>query len=153
MVRLTRLSTKKLGEILLEGGIIDREKLDHALEEQKKSHELVGEVLVRLGHVTEQDIARCLAMQFALPYLNVARYDVNRDVLVRFPAPMLLEHQCIPLDQIGQVVIMAIGGPIDPKVLEQFERVAGTEVHLYVSAASEIERALDKYLTEKETAS
>lgn len=149
MVRLTRLSSKKLGELLLEGGLLDKDRLDHALQEQAKSHELLGEVLVRLGYVTELDIARSLAMQFALPFLNVSQYDVNRDVLARFPPSMLMEHQCLPLDQIGQIVILAIGGPIDAKVMEQFERVAGCEVHLYVSTAAEIEKALDKYLAER----
>jgi len=145
MARLTRISNKKLGEILLEGGLIDEDKLNEALDEQKASGELLGEVLVRLGHVTEQDIARTIATQFAMPYIDVSQYDIPEDVLSILPAERLIEYQCLPLDQIGKVLIMAVAGPVSAKVLETFEKASESEVFLYVSCASEIERGLDRH--------
>lgn len=144
MVRMTRMSTKKLGELLIEEGLVDQAKLAEALKQQQASGEMLGEVLVRLGAVSERDIAKVVATQFALPYLAVSQYFIPKDVLGLVPVSELIEHQCIPLDRIGKLLLLGISGPIDTKVLEGFEKRTGCEICLYVSTASEIETALDR---------
>ena len=144
MARLTRLSGKKLGELLVEGGVIDETRLAKALEEHKATGELLGEVLVRLGFVSEPDIAKTLATQFALPYISVSQYFISKEVLDVFPSPLLLTHQCVPLDKIGGVALVAVSGPLNPTVIEELEKACGCEVFLFVSTLSEIERTLDK---------
>ena len=145
MVRMTRMSSKKLGELLVEEGLLDKEKLDEALQEQKGSGEMLGEVLVRLGRVTERDIAKTVANQFALPYLAVSQYFIPKEMLVLLPVPELVEHQCVPLDRIGKLLLLAISGPMDMKFLEKVEADSQSEICLYVSTASEIEEALDRH--------
>lgn len=146
MARLTRLSGKKLGELLIEAGLLDDARLQKALVEQKATGELLGEVLVRLGFVSEIDIAQTLAMQFALPFIHVSQYYVNKDVLALFEPQKLLSHQCVPLDKIGQVVVMAVSGPMDVKVIEELEKKCGSEILLFVTTLGEIEKALEKLL-------
>lgn len=149
MVRLTRMSNKKLGELLMEEGLVDKEKLEDALKQQQGSGEMLGEVLVRLGHVTERDIAKTVATQFALPYLAVSQYFIPKDVLTLIPLQSLVEHQCVPIDRIGKMLLLAICGPVDAKVLEEMEKTSALEICLYVSTASEIETALDTHFAPK----
>ncbi len=144
MVRMTRMSTKKLGELLIEGGVVDKDKLEEALKQQKTSGELLGEVLVRLGWVTERDIAKTVATQFALPYLAVSQYFIPKEVLGLIPVQDLIEHQCVPIDRIGKLLLLGISGPMDIKLLERMESQSGSEICLYVSTASEIETVLDQ---------
>ena len=143
MPRPTRLTGKKLGELLVEGGLIDDGKLAKSLAEQKGTGELLGEVLVRLGFVSEVDIASTLAKQFALPYISVSQYFVSKAVAAQFDPKMLATHQCVPLDKIGKVVIMAVSGPLEPEVIASFEKATGCEIFLYVSTLSEIEKGLE----------
>ncbi len=143
MPRPTRLTGKKLGELLVEGGLMDEEKLQKALVEQKGTGELLGEVLVRFSFVSEADIASTLAKQFALPYISVSQYFVSKAVAGIFDPKQLATHQCVPLDKIGKVVIMAVSGPLDPDVIATFEKSAGCEIFLYVSTLSEIEKGLE----------
>ncbi len=144
MVRMARMSTKKLGELLIEGGLIDQAKLDEALKQQKGSGERVGEALIRLGWVSERDIARTVATQFALPYLAVSQYFIPKEVLALLPVRELADHRCVPLDRFGNLLAVAIAGPVDPQALERMEQRSGCEIFLYVSTASEIEGALAK---------
>ena len=61
---LRRVISKQLGELLIERGIITREKLDQALLVQKESGGLLGQILVKLGFVKEEEIAQSLTAQF-----------------------------------------------------------------------------------------
>ena len=146
MVRMARMSTKKLGELLMEAGLIDQAKLDEALkqQQQKGKGERLGETLIRLGWVTERDIARTVATQFALPYLAVSQYFIPKEVLALLPVQELIDHRCMPLDRFGTLLTLAIAGPVDPAALERMEKGSGCEICLYVSTASEIEGALAK---------
>ena len=144
MVRMARMSVKRLGELLVEAGLIDQARLDQALAQKKSPGERLGQVLVRLGWATEQDIAKTVATQFALPYLAVSQYYIPKEVLTLLPRGELAEHRCIPLDRFAKVLTMAIAGPVDPAVLEGMEKRSGCEIHLYVSTAAEIEQALEK---------
>ena len=150
MVRLNRSSTKKLGELLIEEGLLDKEKLDEALLQQKTSGERLGEVLVRLGRVTEKDIAKTVADQFALPYLGVSQYYLPKEITGILPVESLVEYHCVPIDRIGKVLLLAISGPVDLKVLEGMEQKSGLEISLFVSTTSEIETALDTHFRQKE---
>lgn len=145
MVRMTRMSNKKLGELLIEEGVLDKPKLEEALQQQKATGEMLGEVLVRMNLVTERDIARTVATQFALPYLPVTQYFLPKEVLGILPVQDLVEHQCVPIDRIGKLLLLAIATPVDMKVLEGMEQKSGMEICLYVSTASEIEQTLDKH--------
>ena len=144
MVRMARMSTKKLGELLMEAGLIDQAKLDEALKLQKGSGERLGETLIRLGWVTERDIARTVATQFALPYLAVSQYFIPKEVLALLPVQELIDHRCMPRDRFGTLLTVAIAGPVHPAALERMEKGSGCEICLYVSTASEIEGALAK---------
>lgn len=147
MPRPTRLTGKKLGELLVESGLIDEPKLSQALTEQKGTGELLGEVLVRLGFASEADIAATLAKQFALPFISVSQYYVSKAVAAQFDPKTLSTYQCVPLDKIGKVVIMAVSGPLDPEVIAGFEKATGCEIFLYVSTLSEIEKGLESLAT------
>lgn len=143
MANLTRLSTKKLGELLLESGAITHEQLETGLSEQKKSDEPLGSLLVELGYVGEKAIAKTLSTQFSLPYIEVSHYYISKEALKPFSKEFLRKQLCIPLDRIGNVTILAVSGPVDPEVLGEIEEKAGGEVALYVSTSSEIRKALD----------
>lgn len=149
MVRMTRMSNKKLGELLIEEGLLDKARLDEALLQQQGTGEMLGEVLVRLGIVSEKDIARTVATQFALPYLPVTQYFLPKEVLGLIPVQELVEHQCVPIDRIGKLLLLAISTPVDIKVLESMEKSTGTEICLYVSTVSEIEQVLDQHFAGK----
>jgi general secretion pathway protein E/type IV pilus assembly protein PilB len=143
MARLIRTTNKKLGEILLEGGLLDEQQLKNALEEQQRSGELLGEVLLRLGYVAEEDVARTLSMQFALPYISVLQYEISPEALGVFPRDLLRQHLCIPLDRLGKVLVMAVAGPLDKELLDKLEKMSGCEIALYVSRMSEILQVLE----------
>jgi type IV pilus assembly protein PilB len=144
MANFTRQTTRRLGEILLEEKLVTVTQLQEALKRQYTTGELLGEALVNLKIVTETDIARVIARQFGYPYFNAAKYDIPGEALALIPVDVAIEHQIIPLDRIGDVLLLAVAGVVPAEVLDGLAR--RTRLHLFVciSTASQILEALKK---------
>jgi len=134
---------KLIGEILLERGLIRQEHLEKALAQQKISPgTYVGEILFRLGYVTEIDIVTALVVQCNLPYIAVSRHAIDKELLSLIPAELARRGRLIPLDRIGNILSIVMVDPLDGKLREEVERVTGCRVATFVSTGSEIKAAL-----------
>lgn len=144
MVNVPKLIRKKLGEILVEEGLLKDDQVQEALKKQKESGGLLGEVLVKLQYVSEIDIARAIAKQFGLPYIDVSKYHIAKDVQGIIPAEMMHENQFVPLDKLGKALLLAVSGVLNGEVFEQLEKITGSRLFIYVSTASSVAEALKK---------
>ncbi|MFA7283327.1 MAG: type II secretion system protein GspE, partial [Candidatus Omnitrophota bacterium] len=77
---IRRINNKPLGELLLDRGIISQAQMEKGLEVQKEKGGLIGEILVGLGFVKEEDIAQALTAQYGFPYLPLGNYDVDAEI-------------------------------------------------------------------------
>ena len=145
MVNIAKLTKKRLGEILVSEGLVNDEQIQEALKKQSESGELLGEILVRLGYVTESDIARTIATQFSLPYIDASRYSIAKEIVDLVPVDSMTENQFVPLDRIGKTLIIAVSGLLNEKVYEELERKTGCQVQVYVSTAAQVAKAVKQY--------
>lgn len=145
MVNIAKLTKKRLGEILVSEGLVNDEQIQEALKKQSESGELLGEILVRLGYVTEGDIARTIATQFSLPYIDASRYNIGKEIVDLLPIESLMENQFVALDRIGKTLIIAVSGLLNEKVFEELERKTGCQIQLYVSTAAQVAKAVKQY--------
>ncbi len=144
MVNLSRLLKKKLGEILLEEGLLKDDQIKEALQRQKQTGELLGEVLVKLGYISERDIVFAISKQFGLPYIDASKYHIKPDFNGVMTPEAMHEKQVVILDKIGKAILLAISGAIDNEMVEQIEKNSGCQAFLYVSTATQIQAALKK---------
>ena len=77
MPPIRRAVSKQLGELLLERGLVNQAQLNKALETQKDKGGLIGQILVALGFVKEEEIAQALTVQYGFPYLPLGNYEIN----------------------------------------------------------------------------
>ncbi len=141
-----RVVHKKLGEILIENKIITKEQLDEALALQnKRKNGLIGEILVELGFATEEDIANTLATQYGFPYLPLANYDINADIVGLLPSNVAKQYCLIPVDKMSNTVVIAIANPLNEQALEDVEFVTGCDVKVFISTSSDIRHAIKRY--------
>lgn len=145
MVQFERLVRKKLGEILVEEGLIKEDQVQEALRQQKASGDLLGEALIKLGYLTEADIAWAIVKQFGLPYIDASRYQVPKDVAQAFPSELMWQNRFIVLDKIGGALIIALSGVFNAEVFEKFEKLSGGQVFIYVSTSGQVLSALQRY--------
>ena len=90
---------RKLGELLVSLGIITQQQLQQSLEQQKKTGQKLGEVLLSLGFVDEELLFAVLAKQFNIPYVSVSEYgEIPQNVLSLVPERIIKTFQLIPIE-------------------------------------------------------
>jgi type IV pilus assembly protein PilB len=140
-----RVISKQLGELLIERGVISRQQLDSALEIQKEKGGLIGQVLVDLGYASEESIAQAITSQYGFPYLPLENYEIDPDVVKIVPKNVASQFCLVPVDKIGNNLTIAMSNPLNALAIEDIELISNLCVQIFVSTATDINKAIEKY--------
>ena len=140
-----RIITKRLGEVLLERGVINRAQLEQALAYQKEHGSLIGQILIQLGLITEEEVALALTAQYGFPYLPLDNYEIDGGLTAIIPEAIARQYCLIPIDRIGNALTLAMGDPSNTKAIEEVELMTKCVVQAFVSTPSDIVKAIEKY--------
>jgi type IV pilus assembly protein PilB len=144
MVQIAKLIRKKMGEVLVDEGLVKEEHVQEALRVQRATGESFGEILVAKGFVSEIDIARTLVKQSGLPYIDASKYRINKDGIAAVPAELMWLNHFVVLDKIGRTLLVAISNVLGTEVFEKLEKVSGSQIFVYVSTTSQVLQTLEK---------
>lgn len=147
---IRRVNNKQLGELLLDRGIITQAQLDQALGVQRDKGGLIGEILVGLGFVKEDDIAQSLTAQYGFPYLPLGSYEINAEITNIIPGRVARQYLLVPIDKIGNNLTLAMSNPLNVQAIEDVELLSGCSVQTFVSTSSDIKKAIEKYYKDVE---
>jgi type IV pilus assembly protein PilB len=139
-----RAITKRLGELLLERGLINQKQLEKALEQQKAQGGLLGQILIKLGFVTEKEIALALTAQYGFPYLPLENYDIDDGVTQLIPEHVARQYVLIAIDRIGNALTVAMADPSNVQAIEDIEMLTKCAVQTIVSTPSDIQSAIER---------
>ena len=136
----------RLGEIFLKKNLVQDDQLENALQEQIQTGEFLGEVLVRLGYVKEEDVLKVLAEQFNTRFVSLADVRVNPVVLKMIPSTLVLEHKIMPIEMRSGVLLIAVANPLDmwPMSVLQ-ERLNLDDVQFVIATKSDIMQNIKRY--------
>ncbi len=123
---------KKLGEILVEGGLLTRKQLEEALPFQKKSHLKLGQFLVREGIVNESQIVDLVSNQLRLEKYRPENYTIDMDLTNLLPADIAHKYQAAPLQKNGLLLSIAMVDPLDIHALDAIELFTNCEVEALI---------------------
>ena len=130
----------RLGELLTRKGFINETQLAWALDEAKRTKQLLGVVLLRERMIFEDELARTLSQQLSLPYINIRQVGVDAAAARLLPAEVGLAAAAIPIRVGTDGVQVGFGDPTDDQalnaVLEHLPRIS-----IAVAEVSEIKRA------------
>jgi Type II secretion system (T2SS), protein E, N-terminal domain len=129
-----------LGALMVDRRFITAEQLDQALEE-KKEGELLGEALVRLGFAFEDDIAKVLAKQERLDFVDINTLSVDPHAAIRISPELGAELRAIPVRFEDDGMLVAVADPFVPKLVERLDFASGARIKLGISTPSAIENA------------
>jgi type IV pilus assembly protein PilB len=136
---------KRIGEMLVAGGLIKEEQLTRALEEQVKRGGKVGEILVDLGYINEHNMATFLARQLHLPYIEIEKQLVDPECVKMIPADMARRVTAIPLYKDKEALVVAMADPLNIFGVDDMQKAAGREIRKVVATRSDIQRAISSY--------
>lgn len=145
---LKKMPRKLIGEILIEEGLLDPPSLEKALKTQKKEGGLLGEILVRMGIVSEEQVIAGLSKQLSLPFIRLAHYKVNRNAIRLVPKEVAERYLFFPFEEDEKEVSIAVVDPVDPETIEEIGRRISVPFQVFLAELSEIKRAIGTHYRE-----
>jgi len=136
---------RRIGDILVDAKLISQQTLQKALDEQQRTDEKLGRILVRLEAVTEDALMDCLARQLDIDRYSPDRYPLELSMSDVLSAAQAQRLQLVPLRMKGSMLLVAMPNPTDIDALEQVERLTGSEVEPVIcseTALSQLSSAL-----------
>jgi hypothetical protein len=133
----------RIGDLLVSKGFLTNETLGQALVESRESGQLLGQTLISKGYVFESDLARTLAEQWSLPYLNLSMVGVDQETARLLPADVGQRYLAIPVRHLGQDVQVAFVDPSDDEAIAAVRSYIGS-VSFAVADLSDISLAWRK---------
>jgi type IV pilus assembly protein PilB len=134
---------KRLGEILVNEGILTEEMLAKVLNEQKKTNLRFGQYLIRQGIVKEKQIIDLLSKQLNIKKYQIHEYPMDFDLLKYIPIDTVQRNQVVPLRIKGNLLEVGIVDPLDIKVLDQIERLTNLEIEPVICSEMEINQLIN----------
>ena len=112
------MSLIRLGDRLVERGLITADQLNTALAQQERTGERLGRLLLILGFIRRLDLTKALAEMWGLPFVTISERDVGGAITQRFPLEAMLAFRAIPLREESGSVVVAVANPPSPELRE-----------------------------------
>lgn len=142
----------RIGEMLVQAGIINKEDLEKALRKQKESGKRLGSILVEMGLIDEKTLVKFLARQLGFPPVDLSTLKlIPQDVLKLIPAEMAYRYQVLPLGRKGNTLFVAMVDPTNIAAIEEIKFSTRLEVSPAIALESALNEALRKFYPEMET--
>lgn len=135
---------KPIGVLLKEAGIITEEMIVYALKVQKTTGERLGETLLRIGFVTDSEVASVLANQAGFPYTDLKGATPDTKILGQIPFNFAQKSNILPFDFVEGKLVVAVGDPFDSRMLSNMERFSRFPLSLQVAPEGELRRKIEQ---------
>lgn len=143
----------RLGDVLVNSGIITAEDLQRGLELQKGSGRKLGETLVDEGITTEENIARALSSQLGYEMVDLQDITIEEEILNLIPVNILKKHSMLPFEYSASgmnVLRVAMADPMNMAAMDDINIITNLQVEPVVATSQDIMLALDRYFGQAE---
>ena len=135
----------KLGEILIKEKIISGDQLKQALEFQKTNGGRLGNALVKLGFLSDDEVTAVLSRQYGVPSINLAYFEVDPNVIKLIPMETAMKYQILPLSRVGSSLTVAMVDPTNVFAMDDIKFMTGFNIEPVVASESAISEAIKKH--------
>lgn len=133
----------RIGDLLIQDGVITEEQLQNALSQQKTSGHRIGRVLVDLGYVEEDQFLSFLSQQLQIPFVDLRRYEFDVNLIHRLRESYARRYRAIVLADQGGQLLVGMADPMDIFASDELERILEQPVQPAVVRESELLDTLD----------
>jgi type IV pilus assembly protein PilB len=134
----------RLGEILVNRGLITPGQLEEALRRQGATGGRLGEVLIAMGALTEEQLDWALSEALQIPFVELSDDVVDLEVARSLPEDLLRRHQAVPILRVGDELTVLVADPTDRQAAVEIEALTGARVTLALAARDAVRHFLDR---------
>jgi type IV pilus assembly protein PilB len=139
------MARKKIGDILIEKGLVSREQLAEALKKQRASGHKVGQILVENGLITEDQLIETISERLEIPKISLESIVIDPLVVGLIPVEVARRYCLIPAFRIGNVLTVAMADPLNIIAIEELKYLTKCDIKRVITSHSKINAAIDQY--------
>jgi type IV pilus assembly protein PilB len=136
--------SRRLGDLLVNEGLISQEQLQRALSEQKGSNEKLGTILVRLQFIHEDQLIGFLSRQYGIPSITLSQLDIDPDVVRLVPAQIARKYEVLPVKRTGNALTLAMADPTNVFALDDVAFMTNLQVLPVVASQGAIRQTIER---------
>ena len=134
----------RLGDLLIQQGLLTNEQLSLSLDEQKRSGRKLGRIVVEQGYVTEEAIARALARQLQTVFVDLKSFNPRKELISRLPEAQARRFRAVVLDEIEGRLRVGFADPTDLHAYDEIVRTLRHDIEPAVVAESQLLALIDR---------
>jgi len=138
------VSSERIGEILVREGLVTRDQLNLALQDQREAGTRIGYSLVALGFVKEIELTRTLARQYRMPAVDLTNFEIDPRIARLIPGEMAVKHLVLPLKRDGRTLTVAMADPTSTGVLDDLKFITRCDIFPVIAGEYTIRHAIER---------
>lgn len=136
---------KRIGDLLIDAGVISDRQLGEALMNQERRGGKTVDMLIYLGHMDAHQFVNFLARQPGIPSISLENCKISKELLELVPEEFAVKHEIFPIDRLGQLLTVGMVCPLDSKAMQELEEITGLKVKSMLCTHREIREAISRY--------
>ncbi len=150
VIRSARTGSKhsniRVGDILIEAGLVTKQQVDEALKEQEKGkRKRIGQILIDKGLITEHQLLTALARKFGLRIVDLEKTPPDPEAIKSLPREIIEKMQVLPVETGPGRLVVATSTPTDPTISENLRFATERHIEMVVASAAQISDYLNRY--------
>ena len=141
---------QKLGEMLIYYKIITPEQLEDGLKIQKNLETRIGEILIDLGRVTQDEINWVLGKQLDLPYVQVNADNINTQLSKNISENALKKFKVIPIMELNDELVIAMADPTDEEAIKMVKEITKRKLKIVLASFENIDETICRIFSNKD---
>jgi len=134
---------KLLGEYLIEQGLVNKDQIQKALEEQRKAGSRLGQTLIDLGFLKEEELIVALARQLGLAHIDILSYRLKPDVVNLIPEKMARRYEVIALEKVSNELTIAMADPLNVFAIDEIQQITQCRIEPVICSRNSLFKVLD----------
>jgi type IV pilus assembly protein PilB len=142
---------KRIGDILIEKGIVTTVQIDDALKEQERSGRKLGNILVETGIITEDQFIEAISERLNVPKISLVNLVIDPMIITIVPVELARRYTLIPVFKLGNNLTIAMVDPVNVIAIDELKYITKCEIKRVIATSSEINAAIDQYYSVADT--
>ena len=134
---------KRIGDLLIERGLITENELKFALDMQKQTRDKLGEVLIKNNIVTPENMAQTLAVQLEVDYVDLGKMSIPQDMTKYVKRNTAKQNHLVPVQVLGDTLYVAMDDPLNYYALDEVRKATNLKVVPLIATNAGVERAIN----------
>lgn len=139
---------EQLTKILIEDGLITQEKLNFALNIQKKEGGRLSDVLIKFKLINEKGLVTALSHGLGIPLINLSKFKIDSKVSRIIPHNLARSYQIMPVSLIGDSLTVAMADPLNIFAIDDIKALTGFNINPIITTQEDIQKAIGEYYSE-----